>query len=115
MTVFLFGAISCSTLYLLGKFSNFNIFEVEPTFRKSPNAILKILPITTLSKEEAFRASKDDIIVRSLERSADINEKDVNNIVNTNAMLLLSEVVEEASRVSRIQQEKHSGEHEQEL
>lgn len=99
MTVSLFGAIFYSSLYLLQKFSSFEIFEAEGTFKKSPNAISKIAPVLPISSEAAFKANKDDIIMSTIDHNAD-------DILNTNAMLLLSEVVEEASKASRIQKQK---------
>lgn len=88
------------------KFSSFDIFEAEQTFKRSPNAISKIAPVLPFSHEAAFKANKEDIIMRSVEQIANENEKNVNNIANTNAMLLLTEVVEEASKASRVQQQK---------
>lgn len=104
MTVSLFGAIFYSALYLLQKFGNSNIFEPEEAFRRSPNAIAKVAPVLSISTEAAFKANKDDIIMGALEQNVDGNERNVS--ANTNAMLLLSEVVEEASKASRIQQQK---------
>lgn len=108
MTVSLFGAIFYSSLYLLKKFSSLNIFEVEKTFKRSPNAISKIATVLPFSTEATFRANKEDIIMRSVEQIANENESNANNIANTNAMLLLSEVVEGASKASRIQQRQKS-------
>lgn len=108
MTVSLFGAIFYTSLYLLMKFSNFNIFESEQTFKRSPNAISKIATVLPISNEAAFRANKEDIIMKTVEQIANENEKNVDNIANTNAMLLLSEVVEEASKASRIQKKQQS-------
>lgn len=104
MTVSLFGAIFYSALYLLQKFGNSNIFEPEEVFRRSPNAIAKVAPVLPISTEAVFKANKDDIIMGALEQNVDGNERNVS--ANTNAMLLLSEVVEEASKASRIQQQK---------
>lgn len=109
MTVSLFGSIFYSSLYLLQKFGNSNIFEEERTFKRSPNAIGKIATVLPMSTEAAFKANKDDIIMRAVEQNADGNERNVS--ANTNAMLLLSEVVEEASKASRIQQQKSVDEH----
>lgn len=106
MTVSLFGAIFYSSLYLLQKFSSVDIFEVEQTFKKSPNAISKIATVLPFSSEAAFKANKDDIIMSTLDQNADKIEGNFNDAANTNAMLLLSEVVEEASKASRIQQRK---------
>lgn len=103
MTVSLFCAVLYSTLYLLEKFTSLNIFEDDVTFEKSPNAILKIAPI---SNEATFKANKDEIVVRSLEQSAEENKRNVDEISNTNAMLLLSEVVEEVSKASRVRKQK---------
>lgn len=108
-TVSLFGALFYSTLYLLQKFGNSNIFEEEKTFKRSPNSIAKIATVLPVSAEAAFKANKDDIIMRTLEQNADGNERKVS--AHTNAMLLLSEVVEEASKASRMQQRKSVDEH----
>lgn len=105
MTISLFGAALCSSLYLLEKFTTFDIFEAETTFRKSPNAISKIATILPFRNEATFDTTKDDIIMRSMEKKNAENQSNDDNIANTNAMLLLTEVVEEATKTRRMQQQ----------
>lgn len=100
MTVALFGAILCSSLYLLDKFTNVDIFESEVTFTKRPNGISKIGTILPFTNEIAFDANKDNVLIRSIEQKVDNVGR---NVTNGNAILLFTEVVEEASRTSRIQ------------
>lgn len=107
MTVSLFGAILCSSLYLLEKFTSVDIFEVEKTFKKSPNGISRIATILPFTKELSFDANKDGVIMRSIDQKADRLSINMPNMTNRDAILLLTGVVDGASR---IQQQKSSDE-----
>lgn len=96
MTIFLPGAIICSTVYLLDRFTDLNIIEEETTFRKSPNALSKAKTITDVSYK------KDEIVITSIDRDEDANEKEISGSVNQgNATIFLSEIVEEATKAAK--------------
>lgn len=95
MTYWLFGTIICSTIYLLDRFTNVNVIEEEKTFTKSPNSIAKVEPIMVISElthiEDAFDEKTEKIAVES--------EYDINGI-SKSAVVLLSEVVTEATKAA---------------
>lgn len=95
MTFFLFGTITCTILFLLKQFTNVNIFEEEKTFVLSSNAISKMIKVTS-------KSNNNEIISKSRKSHADGNGIRNNDAANTNAKLLLDEVVTEATKVANI-------------
>lgn len=92
MTVGLFGTLICSILFLLKRFTNVNIIEEEKAFVASSNTP-KIIPVAVASKTD------EGIVLKALEKANEI-EKSMNGVGNANAMILLSEVVESASKAA---------------
>lgn len=92
MTVGLFGTVICSILFILKRFTNFNIIEEETAFIRSSNAP-KIISVAVASETDK------KIALKALGKANEI-ENSMNGVANANAMILLSEVVESATKAA---------------
>lgn len=97
MTYWLFGMIFCSTVYFLDRFTNVKIIEEEKTFQKSPNMISKVVPITTVSELTQID-NVNEFSVKLGENDISEKENGTIGVSNANAVLLLNEVVSEATK-----------------
>lgn len=95
MTFGLFGTIICSTLFVLKRYTNVDIFEEETTFIPSSNAISKIISVAK-AKETASKTNRGTILNLREKRNGEM----INGAANANAMLMLSEVVTEATKAA---------------
>lgn len=97
MTYFLCGTIVCVSLYLLSKFTTVDVIEQENMFTRSPNAILKIVPITMVSE---LPAKLDvDFDMKQKEPDCTANECDASE---TNSITIVTENGTEAAEILKI-------------
>lgn len=99
MTFGLFGTIICLTLFLLKRYTDVDIFEEEKAFITSSNAIPKIITVAK-TNETASKTNKGIILNSSEKGKIDGNGAKINGAANANAMLLLNEVVTEATKAT---------------
>lgn len=100
MTYLLCGTIVCVSLYLLKKFTTVDVIEQENMFRKSPNIILKTVPITLVSV-----VKMDSVLPSNVDIDCEKKQEDgsgFNGASDTNAIPLSSEIVTEAAKVTEI-------------
>lgn len=104
MTYYLCGTIVCVSLYLLKRFTTVDVIEQENMFTRSPNAILKTVPITMVSTiiSEMPPNKNIDYEMKQQELYLDKNGNDCNELSKTNSILLLNEIVTEAAKVTDI-------------
>lgn len=106
MTYFLCGTVVCVSLYLLERFTTVNVIEQESIFTKSPNAILKTVPITMVSSMigELSPNEGGDFGMKQRESDLDENIHCCSDVSKANDILSLSEIVNEATKVTIIDQ-----------
>lgn len=100
MTYWLLGTVVCTTLFILSRSNNVNIFEEEPNcFTRSPN-LSKIGAITIANeppvKENNGLKTIDENYVNA-DTNADVDDTDTTDISKTGAVLLLDEIVTKAA------------------
>ncbi|XP_055302266.1 sensory neuron membrane protein 1-like [Sitodiplosis mosellana] len=110
LTYWLFGTIICTTLFVLSRYANVNIFEEgQSVFMKSPN-LSKIGAITTASE---LSDKVNDGLKTIDEKDADVNVngEDTNSHSKNGAVILLNEIVTKAASAankSRLQTDFNS-------
>lgn len=110
MTIGLIGSITCLTVFIVDRFTNFNIIEEEKAFNKSPHLIstLGSIAINKVTSEIDNKISKKS-------EQIEVNKND--EVLNgggpmdpsMNAVLLVREVVTKAASAankSRLQYDK---------
>lgn len=95
MTFGLIGSITCLTVFILDRFTNFNIIEEEKAFNKSPHLISTLGSIAINQV-----TSKIDNKISKKSEQIEVNKND--EVLNgggpsTNAVLLVREVVSKAA------------------
>lgn len=105
MTYFLFGTIVCVSLYLLKRFTTVDVIDQENMFTRSPNTILKTVPITMVSSVISEMTPNVDIDFEIKQHelcTIDKNGNGCNDVSKTNPISLLNEVVTEAAKVTEL-------------
>lgn len=94
MTYYLCGTIVCVSLYLLKRFTTVDVIEEENMFTRSPNAILKTVPITMVTSIISEIPPKIDIDfeMKQQEFGQDQNENGCDDESRRNAVILLNEI-----------------------
>lgn len=108
------STIICTTLFVLSRFTNVSIFEVDQNiFSKSPNlskigAITKVKENEVRNEENVSPAQEKN--VKNNEKN-DVKDLDANGVPETGAVLLLNEIVSKAASAannSRLQSDFNS-------
>lgn len=98
LTYWLFGTVICTTLFVLHRYTNVNIFEEEEQsmFTKSPSQS-KVGVVTNASERIPPIENNDLKTIEEKDDDVNLNEQDASNASQTGAVILLNEIVTKAA------------------